>query len=86
MRQTSKNKIILEELANNLIKGETIFAVGLKEPDDYIKRLKEDFNINVIAIPKYMKPSENNRFHFNQNTVTEYLPTIIGYEFSIHRT
>lgn len=83
MIRTGKTKIAIEELAHNLIKEKTVFVYGLKQPDEYINRLKEVFNINVELIPKYIEPSENNRFHFKQNTVIEYLPEIVGYEFKI---
>lgn len=81
MRELSKTKIQLDSIAEELNKGNSVFVAGLKCEKEYVNRLHRDYNIIVEAIPHYITPSLSNQFHFNNNKVTKYLPTLTGYEF-----
>lgn len=79
--RTGKTQMQLGTLAKSLNEGQSVCIAGMKDPKDYIDRLARDFNIIVITTPHYMRPSKSNRFQFDGDKVTEYLPILIGYEF-----
>lgn len=79
--RTGKTQMQIGMLAKSLNEGQSVFIAGMKEPKDYIDRLFKDFGIVVITAPHYIKPSESNRFHLDGDKLTEYLPTLTGYEF-----
>lgn len=81
--RTGKTTVFFTQLAKSLEEGKSCFVAGAKEPQTYINRLKRDFNIDVESAPHYVTPSLTNRFHIDGNTLTEYLPTLSGYEFKI---
>lgn len=71
----------IEMIAKSLNEDKSVFVAGMEDPKDYIDRLFKNFGIVVITEPHYMAPSRSNRFHFDGDNVTEYLPTLTGYEF-----
>lgn len=81
--RTGKTTVFFIGLAEHLKEGKSYLVAGAKEPQTYIDRLKTDFNIDVEVIPHYAVPSLTNRFHIEGDKLTEYLPTLSGYEFKI---
>ncbi len=81
MRKLGKTKIQLDSIAEELNKGNSVFIAGLKCEKEYVNRLHRYYDIIVEAIPHYVTPSLSNQFHFNNDKVVEYLPTLTGFEF-----